>query len=133
MLVNLITNAIDSMSDIGGSRVLSVKSQIQDDGDVRISIADTGAGIGPQDIDRIFDPLFTTKTNGMGMGLAICRSIIEAHDGRLWAAPNTPRGTVFHFCSAQSHTETFRGPEGQRPTGGGAPSPRATALPSGAT
>jgi signal transduction histidine kinase len=116
VLVNLIANAIDSMSDIGGLRVLSVKSQIQDDGDVRISIADTGAGVGPHDIDRIFNPLFTTKANGMGMGLAICRSIMEAHDGRLWAAPNTPRGTVFHFSSAQSHTETFRGPEGQRPT-----------------
>ena len=117
VLVNLITNAIDSMSSVGGSRVLSVKSHIQDDGDIRISIADTGAGISPQDIDRIFNPLFTTKANGMGMGLAICRSIMEAHHGRLWAAPNTPRGTVFHFCSAQSSMETFRGPGGQRPTG----------------
>ena len=107
VLVNLITNAIDSMSGVGGARILSVKSQIQEDGDVRISVADTGSGVGPQDIDRIFNPLFTTKANGMGMGLAICRSIIEAHDGRLWAAPNTPRGTVFHFCSVQS------GPEGQ--------------------
>ena len=104
VLVNLIVNAIDAMADIGGSRVLSVKSQIQDDGDVRISVADTGAGLGPQEIDRIFNPLFTTKANGMGMGLAICRSIIEAHDGRLWAAPNTPRGAVFHFCSVRSVT-----------------------------
>jgi len=58
---------------------------------------DTGAGFGPQDIDRIFNPLFTTKTGGMGMGLAICRSIIEAHDGRLWAAPNKPEGAIFQF------------------------------------
>ncbi len=115
VLVNLITNAIDSMCDVGGSRVLSVKSQIQEDRAVRISIADTGAGVGPQDIERIFNPLFTTKTNGMGMGLAICRSLIEAHHGRLWAAPNTPRGTIFHFCAAQSNAEKFRGPEGQRP------------------
>lgn len=115
VLVNLITNAIDSMCDVGGSRVLSVKSRIQEDRYVRISIADTGAGVGPQDIERIFNPLFTTKTNGMGMGLAICRSLIEAHDGRLWAAPNTPRGTVFHFCAAQSNAEKFPGPEGQRP------------------
>jgi signal transduction histidine kinase len=132
VLVNLIANAIDSMSDIGGSRVLSVRSQIQDDGDIRISIADTGAGVGPQDIDRIFNPLFTTKANGMGMGLAICRSIMEAHDGRLWAAPNTPRGTVFHFSSAQSHTETFHRPEGQRPTTE-ARLAEGDALPSGAT
>ena len=107
VLVNLIVNAIDSMSDVGGSRVLSVKSLIQDDGDVRISVADTGAGVGAQDIDRIFNPLFTTKANGMGMGLAICRSIIEAHHGRLWAVPNTPSGTVFHFCSAQATQKSF--------------------------
>ena len=102
VLVNLITNAIDSMSAVGGSRVLSVKSEMHDDGHVRVSVADTGIGIGPQDIDRIFNPLFTTKPDGMGMGLSICRSIVEAHDGRLWAAPNTPRGAVFHFSSIRS-------------------------------
>ena len=82
VLVNLITNAIDSMSEAGGARVLSVKSETQDDGYVRISVADTGAGVRQQDIDHIFNPLFTTKADGMGMGLAICRSIIEAHEGR---------------------------------------------------
>ena len=102
MLVNLITNAIDSMAVVAGSRVLSVKSQMHEDGDVRVSVADTGTGIGAQDIDRIFNPLFTTKSHGMGMGLSICRSIIEAHDGRLWVAPNTPQGAVFHFSSVPS-------------------------------
>jgi signal transduction histidine kinase len=102
VLVNLMVNAIDSMSGVGGSRVLSVKSLIQDDGDVRISIADTGVGVRAQDIDRIFNPLFTTKANGMGMGLAICRSIIEAHHGRLWVAPNTSNGAIFHLCPARS-------------------------------
>jgi signal transduction histidine kinase len=58
---------------------------------------DTGTGVAPEDVDRIFAPLFTTKGHGMGMGLSISRSIIEAHDGRLWAAPNDPRGSVFHF------------------------------------
>jgi len=62
-----------------------------------ISVADTGEGIGSQDLDRIFNPLFTTKSGGMGMGLSICRSVIEAHDGRLWVARNKPRGTVFQF------------------------------------
>jgi signal transduction histidine kinase len=62
-----------------------------------VSVADTGAGIGAQDVVRIFNPLFTTKSGGMGMGLSICRSIIEAHDGRLVVAPNTPRGAVFQF------------------------------------
>jgi signal transduction histidine kinase len=96
VLLNLITNAIDSMAAIGGSRVLSVKSEIHD-GDVRVSVADTGTGIGAQDIGRIFNPRFTTKPDGMGMGLSICRSIIEAHDGRLSVAPNMPRGAVFQF------------------------------------
>jgi C4-dicarboxylate-specific signal transduction histidine kinase len=101
VLVNLITNAIDSMAAVAGSRILSVESQMHDGG-VRVSVADTGTGIGSQDIDRIFNPLFTTKPHGMGMGLSICRSIIEAHDGRLWVAPNTPRGAVFHFTSVPS-------------------------------
>jgi signal transduction histidine kinase len=68
----------------------------QGDG-VLISVADTGTGISSQDIDRIFNPLFTTKSSGMGMGLSICRAIIEAHGGRLWCAPNTPRGALFQF------------------------------------
>jgi signal transduction histidine kinase len=97
VLINLITNAIDSMATVDGSRVLSVKSEIRDDGDISASIADTGKGIASLDIDRIFSPLFTTKSDGMGMGLLISRSIIESHDGRLWAVPNTPRGAVFHF------------------------------------
>ena len=80
-----------------GPRVLCVKSELHADGGVMVSVADTGTGIGSQDIDRIFNPLFTTKSGGMGMGLSICRSIIEAHDGRLWVAPNKPEGAVFQF------------------------------------
>ena len=96
VLLNLITNAIDSMADKDEPRVLSVKSDIRDGG-VKVSVADTGSGLGSRDIDRIFDPLFTTKSDGMGMGLSICRSIIEAHDGRLWVAPNKPQGSIFEF------------------------------------
>jgi signal transduction histidine kinase len=97
VLLNLITNAIDSMAAKDGARVLCVKSEVHDDGNVLVSIGDTGTGIGQQDVDRIFNPLFTTKSGGMGMGLSICRSIIEAHDGRLWVAPNKPEGAVFWF------------------------------------
>jgi signal transduction histidine kinase len=96
VLLNLITNAIESMADEDGPRILSVKCEVQDGG-VMVSVADTGAGIGAQDVGRIFNPLFTTKSGGMGMGLSICRSIIEAHDGRLLVAPNAPRGAVFQF------------------------------------
>jgi signal transduction histidine kinase len=96
VLLNLITNAIESMADEDGPRILSVKCEVQDGG-VMVSVADTGAGIGAQDVGRIFNPLFTTKSGGMGMGLSICRSIIEAHDGRLLVTPNAPRGAVFQF------------------------------------
>ena len=102
VLVNLITNAIDSMAKVEGSRVLAVQSAIANDGDVRISVADTGAGVASQDTVRIFTPLFTTKSGGMGMGLAICRSIIEAHQGRLWVSPNTPCGAIFQISIVRS-------------------------------
>ncbi|MEA2913769.1 MAG: hypothetical protein QOJ15_5850, partial [Bradyrhizobium sp.] len=97
VLLNLITNAIDSMAGKDGTRVLCVKSEVHDAGGAIVSVADTGTGIGSQDFERIFNPLFTTKSGGMGMGLPICRSIIEAHDGRLWVARNRPEGTVFRF------------------------------------
>jgi signal transduction histidine kinase len=97
VLLNLITNAIDSMAAKDGSRTLSVKSGIQDPSGVTVSVADNGMGVEPKDIDRIFNPLFTTKSHGMGMGLPICRSIIEAHSGQLWVSSNIPAGAVFHF------------------------------------
>jgi signal transduction histidine kinase len=98
VLLNLITNAIEAMATVDGPRVLAVSASARDGGGVLISIADTGEGIGAEDVQRVFNPLFTTKAGGMGMGLAICRSIIEAHDGTLWAVPNAPRGAVFHFA-----------------------------------
>jgi signal transduction histidine kinase len=97
VLLNLITNAIDSMAAKHGSRVLCLKSRVHDSGGVMVSVEDTGTGVEPKDIDRIFNPLFTTKSHGMGMGLSICRSIIEAHNGRLLVKPNTPEGAVFQF------------------------------------
>jgi signal transduction histidine kinase len=97
VLLNLITNAIDSMAAKDGPRVLCVRSEVHDGGTIIVSVADTGTGLGSQEHERIFNPLFTTKSDGMGMGLSICRSIIEAHDGRLWVAPNKPEGAVFQF------------------------------------
>ena len=96
VLLNLIANAIDSMAGEDEHRTLSVKCEVLDSG-VMVAVADSGKGIASQDVDRIFNRLFTTKSDGMGMGLSICRSIIEAHDGRLWVAGNTPRGAVFQF------------------------------------
>jgi signal transduction histidine kinase len=85
------------MASKRGVQVLRVISEAHESGGVVVSVEDTGAGIQPQDVDRIFNPLFTTKSHGMGMGLSICRSIIEAHGGRLWAVPNKPEGAIFHF------------------------------------
>jgi signal transduction histidine kinase len=97
VLINLITNAIDSMAAKEDPRMLSVKSELYERDGVMISVADSGAGISTQHLDRIFNPLFTTKPDGMGMGLSICRAIIEAHEGRLWMSPNIPHGTIFQF------------------------------------
>jgi signal transduction histidine kinase len=97
VLLNLITNAIEAMATVDGPRVLVVSSSVWEDGGVMISIADTGTGIGAEDVQRVFNPLFTTKAGGMGMGLSICRSIIEAHSGMLWVMPNAPRGSIFQF------------------------------------
>ena len=77
--------------------MLSIKSESTNDDSVRVSIADTGSGIAATNLDRIFKLMFTTKAHGMGMGLAICKSIIESHQGRIWVTAGVPRGTIFHF------------------------------------
>ena len=94
-IVNLIVNAIDAMSAvIGRPRMLQLKTEPQGFDSVLLSVEDSGTGIETTDINRIFDAFFTTKSHGMGMGLAICRSIIENHGGRLSAAPGQPYGTI---------------------------------------
>ncbi|MEO8751412.1 MAG: ATP-binding protein [Casimicrobiaceae bacterium] len=97
VLLNLIANAIDAMAVTAAPRVLRVKSEAPEGEVVKISVVDTGEGVNSRVTERIFDPLFTTKPEGMGMGLSICRAIIEAHDGQLWFVPNTPRGSAFQF------------------------------------
>jgi len=97
VLINLITNGLEAMAGNRRARILRVKSAIQEPDSVLISVADTGTGIDPEIVDRIFNPLFTTKSNGMGMGLSICRSIIEGHGGRLWASAGPEGGSVFQF------------------------------------
>jgi signal transduction histidine kinase len=96
-------------------RVLTVKSENQPSNDVLISVADSGTGIDPKDIDRIFDAFFTTKSNGMGMGLSICKSIIEDHSGRLWALPNLKHGSVFNI-SLPTHQEGVKRRFGSGPS-----------------
>jgi PAS domain S-box-containing protein len=95
VLMNLMLNAIEAMRDSNGN--LTITSNPTEDGHLLISVSDTGVGIPPDNADRIFDTFFTTKPQGTGMGLAISRSIVESHGGRLWATSNSGRGSTFRF------------------------------------
>ncbi|MDR7114427.1 MASE4 domain-containing protein [Caulobacter sp. BE254] len=97
VLYNLIMNAAEATAATHEVSPLDVQSLSGENGEVLVSVADLGSGVGAQHLERIFDPLYTTKPDGMGMGLSICRSIIEAHGGRIWASPNSPNGAVFQF------------------------------------
>ena len=80
-----------------GARELSIVTEQSQTGDILVAVRDSGPGVDREHLDRVFEPFFTTKNSGVGMGLAICRSIIAAHGGRLWADANEPRGAVFRF------------------------------------
>jgi C4-dicarboxylate-specific signal transduction histidine kinase len=98
VVINLVINAIQAMASVTARpRELSIRSRRNEAGHVLIEVADSGHGIGSSNADQLFKAFFTTKPAGMGMGLSICRSIIEAHGGNVWASDNTPSGAVFHF------------------------------------
>ena len=97
VVLNLVMNAIESMASVAEPRVLSIKSESTEHNSVLVSIADTGSGIDVANLNRIFAPMFTTKTRGMGMGLSICKSIIDSHNGGIWVSAGVPRGSIFHF------------------------------------
>src|SRR5690349_14587941 len=99
VMMNLISNSIDAMKDLDGeqARELAIKSQPAENEQLMVSVTDTGVGLPAQQADQIFDAFFTTKLHGTGMGLSISRSIVESHNGRLWAADNSPRGASFHL------------------------------------
>jgi signal transduction histidine kinase len=95
VFMNLMLNAIEAMQDSGGE--LKLKSQLEQDGQLLFSVSDTGPGLPAVNVDQIFSAFFTTKSKGSGMGLAISRSIVESHGGRLWATANNGHGAAFHF------------------------------------
>jgi two-component system, NtrC family, sensor kinase len=98
VILNLIMNAVEAMGTVAdGARVLNVASQLDEPNAVLVTVQDTGPGIDPNRMDRIFDAFFSTKSSGMGMGLFICRSIVESHGGRLWATAAVPHGAMFHL------------------------------------
>jgi PAS domain S-box-containing protein len=97
VMMNLIVNSIDAMKDVDGARELTIKSQRIENEHMLVSVCDTGVGLPQQKADQIFKTFFTTKPQGIGMGLSISRSIVEFHDGRLWVTNNSPVGASFHF------------------------------------
>jgi PAS domain S-box-containing protein len=98
VILNLIINAVEAMRAVSeAERELLISTGKAESGGVFVAVQDSGPGLAPATLERVFDPFYTTKPGGLGMGLSICRSIIEAHQGRLWASANTPRGAVFQF------------------------------------
>jgi PAS domain S-box-containing protein len=97
LMMNLFANGIDAMKQVGSMRELVVTSQRTENEHLLVSVSDTGVGLPAEHMDRVFDAFFTTKAHGTGMGLRICRSVVESHCGRLWAAENDPQGASFHF------------------------------------
>ncbi len=98
VLLNLIVNGSDAMTENAQGRQLTVSTRMPAVGEVEVTVCDVGGGIAPEDIERIFSPFVTSKADGMGLGLAVCTTIINAHRGRLWATNNATRGATLHFC-----------------------------------
>jgi C4-dicarboxylate-specific signal transduction histidine kinase len=96
VVLNLVVNAIEAMQSVA-PRILSIRSCVSKPNFVHVAVEDTGTGIDPSNHDHIFDPMFTTKERGMGIGLSICRSIIESHNGRIWVARGIDKGSIFQF------------------------------------
>jgi C4-dicarboxylate-specific signal transduction histidine kinase len=97
VMLNLMMNAIEAMTQVSGPRELLISSAVDDSKGVVVVVRDSGPGLDSKSLERLFEPFYTTKPQGMGMGLAICRSIIEAHGGRLWATANRDHGASFHY------------------------------------
>ncbi len=97
VLLNLLVNGSDAMRDMATRRELTVRTHTANDGGVEVTVSDRGPGIPPDDLERVFSPFVTSKRDGMGLGLAVCKTIIEAHHGRLWASNNTDAGASLHF------------------------------------
>jgi PAS domain S-box-containing protein len=118
VILNLIINAIQAMSAVSdGTRQLLVSTGKEESGDVLVAVRDTGPGLPPGTLGHVIEAFYTTKSDGMGMGLSICRSIVEAHGGRIWANANEPRGALFQFTLAGKEEELMNSLPAARQTG----------------
>ena len=106
-LLNLIINAIEAMRNVGKEERELFISTRNEPGRVSAEVRDSGPGFVPAALERVFEPFYTTRPDGLGLGLSICRSIVEAHDGQLWARANVPRGAVFGL-TASAHPSADR-------------------------
>jgi signal transduction histidine kinase len=107
VMLNLIINAVEALHGVSDRpRELLISTGTSDTGDVRVAVRDSGPGLTPAALERLFEPFYTTKPGGLGLGLSICRSIIEAHGGRLWASANVPRGASFQFTLSMHQVHT---------------------------
>jgi C4-dicarboxylate-specific signal transduction histidine kinase len=109
VILNLIVNAVEAMGSVReGPRELSISTEQAQANGVLLAVRDSGPGIDAKHLERVFEAFYTTKSSGVGMGLSICRSIVEAHGGRLWAEANKPRGAVFQFTLPSTDNELLR-------------------------
>jgi C4-dicarboxylate-specific signal transduction histidine kinase len=115
VILNLILNAIEAMSSVDGPRELVISTE-QRQMDGVVTVRDSGPGIDPEERERVFDAFYTTKSNGVGIGLSICRSIIDAHGGRLWIETNEPRGAAFQFTIPSAPGELRSSPQSLHPS-----------------
>ena len=111
VVLNLVLNAIDAMGSVdAGVRELVISTEQSQTNDILVAVRDSGPGIDPESLERVFEAFYTTKSGGMGMGLSICQSIIDAHGGRLWAEANEPRGAIFCFTVPSAEKELTNRP-----------------------
>jgi signal transduction histidine kinase len=98
VIINLALNGIQAMDEVADrARILTVRTEMHQSDDVLVTVEDTGVGVGPETLDQLFSAFYTTKPDGMGMGLFICRSIVEAHGGKVWASRKVGAGMTFQF------------------------------------
>lgn len=97
VILNLILNAVEAMAAVAGHRELRISTKNRARYGVLVAVGDSGPGLGTGDLDRLFEAFYTTKSEGMGMGLSICRTIVEAHGGRIWASRNERSGATLEF------------------------------------